>query len=647
MWVYRPRYVPAYIPRRPFIPPPAGATGTCTLTYGTTFQSIDGFGVADAQDDTGRNFFAVCDQDVSSTAAVAGAMTLSESDTWAALLCTYKCSTAAALVQECKNTHFANPAASYAVAFNSNVTAGNFLILAVAIYTSVASAGTVTVTDSLSQTWNLDASYDATGVGESLWFFSFPNTAGGACTITLSCSGNSAGIGLFREYSGVSHTSPFDKTANGASSGTSVTTSNTATLSQATELVVAATTTLAGVTTITPGTGYGNLTEGPTQTQHTPISASLADMLFSPTAGIGLSIVRIGIQANGTTARTSAGLNLALAAARGAKTIFGTPWTPPPAYKSNGAFTGGNLNAGSYTAFSNYLATFASTMSSAGYPLYAISIQNEPDLTNGNSCLYTAAQMDAFMTVLVPILTSVKIMMPEQSGWQFNLAATAWGDANASSVGVVAAHNYGGTIGAPGGPSGARIWATEYSHLDAFDGSMTDGIRCATDWHDLFVTAGANAIVYWTMTGSGDNEALIQGDSATAAKRYYVLGNWSKFVRPGWVRINESDSGWGLCSAYKSSDGGQFAIVAINNTSSPVSVTFTLSGFSAGITSVTPYITDASNNLAVQTAVTVSSGTFTSTLTANSVTTFTGGAPLPEKFGYVVPFEMFLACYEE
>ena len=76
-------------------------------------------------------------------------------------------------------------------------------------------------------------------------------------------------------------------------------------------------------------------------------------------------------------------------------------------------------------------------------------------------------------------------------------------------------------------------------------------------------------------------------------------------------------------TAFKNTSSGAFAIVAINSNYSSISQTVNLSSLSAN--SVTPYVTDANNNLTAQSALTVSGGSLTATLNAQSVTTFVGG----------------------
>jgi glucuronoarabinoxylan endo-1,4-beta-xylanase len=642
---YRPLpYVPCYIfPRYAPHTNPA-ASNTCTLTYGTTHQTIDGFGIGfvefySFEYDNVYPILAIEDQSLSATTSLAGTMTLSTSDEWACVLTTYKCTTTPSLVQEQPvGSRVGSLSPIVFPPFASNVTAGNMLYGAVTFFNTIAGVGTVTVTDSLGQTWNTDKNQDMATAGASVWIFSFPNTAAGQCVVTITASGSFGGISaIFREYSGPNTVTPLDKSPSANSTGTALSSGLSGTLSQATELAICAGRVAqnAGTESLAVGSGFGNFASPSYQWLQT-ITSAQANMLFSPTSGIGLSIVRVGIKPTSyasTTPATGFIYDVKAAQASGATRIVASNWSPPATWKSGGAFGGGSLSAIHYTDYANYLASYVTWAASQGVNIYAISPQNEPDFTSADfACGYTAAQMDSFFTVLGPILTTTKIIMPEEAAWDFSIASTVWGDSNASYVGITAAHNYSGTISAPGGPGGANVWATEYAHFGAYDASMTDGMTCATDWHNLMVTAGASAILYWEPwnNGNSDNEGLMSDPlvSSTQPKRYYVLGNWSKFVKPGWLRIDESDSGWGLCSAYRDPGGYQVAVVAINNTGSSISVTFTISGANPLLSSVTPYITDASNNLAIQSTIGVSSGVFTATLNANSVTTFLGSVSL-------------------
>ncbi|MGA2241986.1 MAG: hypothetical protein ABSH11_08085 [Verrucomicrobiota bacterium] len=114
-------------------------------------------------------------------------------------------------------------------------------------------------------------------------------------------------------------------------------------------------------------------------------------------------------------------------------------------------------------------------------------------------------------------------------------------------------------------------------------------------------------------------------NNASTTKRLFVLGQYSRFVRPGYYRINATNTGTALISAYKDPVAGNFAIVAVNTNGNAIAQTFGLINCVA-TGSVTPWITSATLDLASQTAVAVTNSTFAYTLPAQSVVTFVGQA---------------------
>jgi hypothetical protein len=112
-------------------------------------------------------------------------------------------------------------------------------------------------------------------------------------------------------------------------------------------------------------------------------------------------------------------------------------------------------------------------------------------------------------------------------------------------------------------------------------------------------------------------------NNASTTKRLFAVGQYSRFVRPGYYRIDATNTGTALISAYKDPAAGKFAIVAINSDGSTVNQTFNLANFTT-VTSVTPWITSATLDLASQTAVAVTNSAFAYTLPAQSVVTFVG-----------------------
>jgi O-glycosyl hydrolase len=134
------------------------------------------------------------------------------------------------------------------------------------------------------------------------------------------------------------------------------------------------------------------------------------------------------------------------------------------------------------------------------------------------------------------------------------------------------------------------------------------------------VVGEASAWLYWWYQTSSDNEGLVL-QSGTMTKRCYTIGNYSKFVRPGYVMVDVTgNSNTNLLLSAFTGTGGT-VIVAINKSASAVSVPITITGGTAPA-SCTPNVTSSSADLTAGTAVTVTGGTFTASLGATSVTTF-------------------------
>jgi glucuronoarabinoxylan endo-1,4-beta-xylanase len=361
--------------------------------------------------------------------------------------------------------------------------------------------------------------------------------------------------------------------------------------------------------------------------KYATFSDAQADLLFSKTAGIGLSILRVAINSSGDDISPYA--NAQKAAARGA-IVWGASWSPPGNWKDNNSETnGGHLLQANYDAWATRLAGFAAKMkTNVGVDLYAISVQNEPDYTaTWNSCIYSTQEMVNFIKVLGPKVHAlnppVKLLAPDAANWGsvWGYADAILGDATAASqTDIIATHDY--SYGAVShSPISKPIWETECSSFEAFDGSIGNGLRVANWVHNNLTVGNVSAWHYWWATNTGDNQGLLNGSAP--CKRSWTVGNYSKFVRPGYVRIDATpaSSGGVSVTAFKDKTTGAFVIVAINTNSGNTDMTFSL-GFTA--TSVTPNITSSALDLAAQAVATVSNGSFAYTLPGQSVTTFTG-----------------------
>jgi glucuronoarabinoxylan endo-1,4-beta-xylanase len=183
-----------------------------------------------------------------------------------------------------------------------------------------------------------------------------------------------------------------------------------------------------------------------------------------------------------------------------------------------------------------------------------------------------------------------------------------------------------------GGKPDKEVWQTEMSGIKFWpeEGPSTDisnGVAVA-GWIHSALTVGYASAWIWRFYESffmNDNEglALIQG-GATFAKRYYTLGNYSRFVRPSFVALNVvgNTNQDVLLSAYKGPDGA-VVVVAVNRGATAVAVPITITG-GAAPSMMTPTVTSATDNLRDAPALTVTDGSFVAALPSMSVTTFSG-----------------------
>jgi glucuronoarabinoxylan endo-1,4-beta-xylanase len=353
------------------------------------------------------------------------------------------------------------------------------------------------------------------------------------------------------------------------------------------------------------------------------MSASDAALLWSTTTGAGLSLHRVRIDyTNGHTSE----VNIAKMAVGYGVTVWATPWTPPVADKSNNNAVEGTLTNGA--AFATFLTGFVSWMKSQGVPIYAVSAQNEPDANvTYESCVYTGATMDSFITSYMgPAFagSGVKIIAPETQNWCgfANFEPTLVKNSN---VAIIATHEYGCSPKAyPDiAAAGKEFWETEIydTNIKSGEPTMASPLRVAKLINDAMTIANMNAWHYWWVYSSADG--LFTGAGAPT-KRLWVEGNYARFVRPGFQRVATSGTvpSGVLLSAYTNPADGTVAVVAINNNSGSTPISFYLAGMAP--CSLTPWVTDASNDLASKSAITISGGRFSTTLGGQSVTTFVG-----------------------
>ena len=212
-------------------------------------------------------------------------------------------------------------------------------------------------------------------------------------------------------------------------------------------------------------------------------------------------------------------------------------------------------------------------------------------------------------------------MLPEPDNtYGMNLATATMNDATtAGYVSIIGTHLYGtpnpGTLASYGYThvTNQEFWETEMS------GNTTDmpGALQEAGWiQNSLVGANMNAFHYWWLTD------LISNNSFTI--KAYVLGNYSKFIRPEYRRVTISGTlpPYVLLTAYKNSADGTVVIVAINSGTAAAAASLFISG--GAPCQMTPWVTSSSDDLAAKTALSVTDGRLSVTLGSQTVTTFVG-----------------------
>ncbi len=347
---------------------------------------------------------------------------------------------------------------------------------------------------------------------------------------------------------------------------------------------------------------------------------------------LGYSILRLrieeGIKDNWKTGNFSSWApelsNAKKASAKGA-VVFASPWNPPPSMQENftksGDASAQRLRYDKYAEYVDYLNAYVKYMKDNGVNLHAISVQNEPDYaTDWN--WWTPTEMLNFMKNNAGNI-NCKVIVPESFQYLKNMSDPILNDATAfANMDILGFHLYGTPVNQLAYSlfqqkkgTDKKAWMTE--HYFDTDG-IADIMAMSKELHDCMVTGNMNAYVYWWITWPNG----LANSNGTIFKRAYVLGQFAKFIRPGYYRVEATATPATnvYVSAYTGS--GKAVIVAVNTGTSAVNQSFSIQN--GTLKSVSPYTTDNTRNMQAGTNIAVSNNSFSVQLPAQSITTFVG-----------------------
>jgi len=360
------------------------------------------------------------------------------------------------------------------------------------------------------------------------------------------------------------------------------------------------------------GFGY-TLTEGSCEV----ISAMAATQqnqllndLYNPVTGLNASVVRISIAASDLSSssysynETSGDVNMNNFSLNGPDLnylipiirkiklinpnikILATPWSAPRWMKTNNSWIGGSLQTQYYAAYARYFVKYFAAMQAQGISIWGITPQNEPENPhNEPSMLMNSTEQKNFINQqLGPQMAAAGYGNIKIIAFDHNCDNTAYPiDVlnNSSYVDGAAFHLYLGNISAMSTVRNATDKNVYFTEQYTGSGGSFSG---DFGWHMQNVVIGSTnnwskTVLEWNAannpslgprTPGGCNTCLgavtvNNSTSYTKNVAYYIIGQISKFVKPGAVRISSSSSSGTIQTVGFRNPDGSIALVVYNS----------------------------------------------------------------------------------
>lgn len=311
--------------------------------------------------------------------------------------------------------------------------------------------------------------------------------------------------------------------------------------------------------------------------------------LFDPAEGIGVSYLRLSMGASdfslsdftyndlpaGTTDYTLENFSLAqdlddvvpvlkeiLTLSPEIK-LMGTPWSPPAWMKTNNSLKGGKLKSSAYAVYADYFVRYIQAMKEQGIDIDAVTVQNEPlHYTANYPCMemQAAEQLQFIKTAMGPAFEaaglSTRIIVYDHNWDNTNYALTILNSEETRKyVAGSAFHAYAGDVSAMTTVHNAHpdkgLYFTEIS-----GGAWATDFAGNLMWNmqNIFIGTARNwskTALLWNLAldenygpqnnGCNNCRGVITINSLNGQvvknEEYYSIAHFSKFVRPGAVRI--------------------------------------------------------------------------------------------------------------
>jgi len=266
--------------------------------------------------------------------------------------------------------------------------------------------------------------------------------------------------------------------------------------------------------------------------------------------------------------------------------ILGSPWSAPAWMKTNNDAKGGKLKTEYYGAYANYFVKYIQGMKAVGINIDAITIQNEPlNDKNTPSMLMPAEEQALFIRDhMGPAFKAAgirtKIILYDHNCDVPEYAISILNDPLANPyVDGSGFHLYGGEIGAMSLVHNAfpqkNLYFTEFMAVEPTESARISITKPVSGTFIGAVQNWSRNVLLWNLAADSKFEphtdnggcgicqgaVTIDGNEVTRNLAYYAMAHFSKFVRPGSVRIASTSPATLPNVAFKAADGKAVLIV--------------------------------------------------------------------------------------
>jgi glucosylceramidase len=284
--------------------------------------------------------------------------------------------------------------------------------------------------------------------------------------------------------------------------------------------------------------------------------------------------------------------------------LMANPWSPPgwmkdPTSMNPVSMMGGTLlmTAANETAFANYFVKYIQAYQASGVPIDYITLQNEPlNITTSypSMGMSSSTQLALLQNYVLPALKtnniSTKVLVYDHNWDTPTYPESVLGGLTAQQLTQVAGTAWHGYGGAPGAQ---QLVENQFPSLGTWETEHSGGTWVTDQFTSDFLEItqvlrnSAKSYVKWSLAlnenlgpnltqnvpglgGCNTCTPIVTVNSQTGAvtegTEFYTLGQYSKYVLPGAVRVYSSNTP-AICSVTFENPDGSMALIAFNNSS--------------------------------------------------------------------------------